>query len=97
MTATLAAALVEQGAIGWDTRLVEVFPTLRAAKGWEQVTLEDLERVGSDIADGHEIQFDPEQVAQFAALIEMEGRRTRRGCWLGLVIVVAVVVYFLVR
>ncbi len=42
MTATLAAALVEQGAIEWDTRLVEVFPKLGAAKGWEEVTLEDL-------------------------------------------------------
>ena len=61
------------------------------------LSLEDLERVGRDIADGHTIRFDPEQVAQFAALIEMEGRRTRRGCWLGLVIVVAVVVYLLVR
>lgn len=42
MTATLAAALVEQGSIEWDTRLVEVFPKLQAARGWEQVTLEDL-------------------------------------------------------
>ncbi|WP_114394794.1 serine hydrolase domain-containing protein [Oleisolibacter albus] len=44
MTAVLAARLVEQGRIGWDTTLAEVFPDLAAAMqpAWAPVTLEML-------------------------------------------------------
>lgn len=44
MTATLAAMLVEQGALRWDTRVGEVFPELRESMDpmWAPVTLEML-------------------------------------------------------
>lgn len=44
MTATLAAILVEEGLIAWETTLGEVFPGRVAAMadGWSQVTLKQL-------------------------------------------------------
>ena len=44
MTATLAAILVQQGRLRWDTRLAEVVPELvpRMALGWSEVTLDQL-------------------------------------------------------
>jgi CubicO group peptidase (beta-lactamase class C family) len=44
MTATLAAILVEEGKLKWNTRLFEVFPAFeaQAAPGWKDETLRDL-------------------------------------------------------
>lgn len=44
MTATLAAMLVEEGKIRWDSTLAEVFPELSGAMNpaWRQVTLDEL-------------------------------------------------------
>jgi len=42
MTASLAAMLVEDGVIGWETTLAEVFPEMPMKKTWREVTLEDL-------------------------------------------------------
>ncbi len=44
MTATLAAMLVEQGKLGWDTKIGDVFPELRDTMdpSWQAVTLEML-------------------------------------------------------
>lgn len=44
MTATLAAILVEEGKLKWDTKLFAVFPALeaRAQPGWKEETLAEL-------------------------------------------------------
>jgi CubicO group peptidase (beta-lactamase class C family) len=44
MTATLAAILIEQGRLRWDTTIAEVFPELKGKmeKGYEAVTIEQL-------------------------------------------------------
>lgn len=44
MTATLAGILVDEGLLGWQTRLADVFPTDAAAMhaDWKSVTLEHL-------------------------------------------------------
>src|SRR5262245_3344956 len=42
MTATLAAMLIEEGKLRWDTTLAEVFPGLKMNPQYERVTLEQL-------------------------------------------------------
>lgn len=46
MTATLAAMLVEQGKLGWETKIGDVFPELRETMdpSWQEVTLDMLLR-----------------------------------------------------
>jgi CubicO group peptidase (beta-lactamase class C family) len=42
MTSTLAAMLIERGALKWDTTLADVFPNLQMDAAWRGVTLEQL-------------------------------------------------------
>lgn len=58
MTATMIAALVEQGKISWDTKLGEVFPVLKLSPEKQQITLLQLLSHHAGVpanADWHEL------------------------------------------
>jgi CubicO group peptidase (beta-lactamase class C family) len=58
-TATLAAILIEEGHLEWDTTVLDVFPDLEMHPRWESITIQQLLSNRSGYADDNKTQVLP--------------------------------------